>query len=119
VTIDDNLNPIFYQAVDLIYEANSIDEMPPFIIDCYDEDQTLVGKNDADFLARACIYKWECAFSENDAIMTPKWHPLKYSPNGPPSGEVLISFAIVEDDFSFQKSLDYVNLAENVEMREF
>lgn len=45
--------------------------MPPFIIDCYDEDQTLVGKNDADFLARACIYKWECAFSENDAIMTP------------------------------------------------
>ena len=36
--INDNLNPIYYQAVDLMYEANSIDDLPPFIIDCYDED---------------------------------------------------------------------------------
>ena len=51
--------------------------------------------------------------------MTPQWHPLRFSPKSPPAGEVLISFAIVEDDYSFQKSLEYVNLAENVEMREF
>jgi len=44
--VNDNLNPIFYQAIDLMYEANSIEEMPPFILDCYDEDETLVGKND-------------------------------------------------------------------------
>ena len=36
--INDNLNPIYYQAIDLMYEANSIDDLPPFIIDCYDED---------------------------------------------------------------------------------
>jgi len=56
ITIEDNLNPIFYQALDLIYEANSIDEMPPFIIDCYDEDPGLLGsKPKADFLNRAVI----------------------------------------------------------------
>mmetsp|Transcript_10743 Transcript_10743/g.13432 ORF Transcript_10743/g.13432 Transcript_10743/m.13432 type:complete len:126 (+) Transcript_10743:1642-2019(+) len=53
--VNDNLNPIYYEAIDLMYEANSLDDLPPFIIDCYDEDQTLVGKNDADFLARAAI----------------------------------------------------------------
>ena len=36
--VNDNLNPIYYQAIDLMYEANSIDDLPPFIIDCYDED---------------------------------------------------------------------------------
>lgn len=36
--VNDNLNPIYYEALDLIYEANSIEELPPFIIDCYDED---------------------------------------------------------------------------------
>ena len=117
--VNDNLNPIYYEAIDLIYEANSIEELPPFIIDCYDEDQTLVGKNDADYLARATIYKWECEFSEDDTVMTPKWHPLKFSPKSPPAGEVLISFAIVDDDYSFEKSLEYVQLHESVEMKEF
>lgn len=119
VVVNDNLNPIYYQALDLIYEANSVEEMPPFIIDCYDEDQTLVGKNDADFLARATIYNWEANFSEGDSIPEPKWHPMRFSPKGPMSGEVLVSFAIVEDDFTFQRSLDYVQLHESVEMKEF
>ena len=38
LVINDNLNPIYYQAIDLMYEANSLEELPPFIIDCYDED---------------------------------------------------------------------------------
>jgi len=117
--VNDNLNPIFYQAIDLIYEANSIEEMPPFIIDCYDEDQNLVGKNDADFLARCCINNWDCNYSEGDSIPEPKWHPMKFTPKGPSSGELLVSFAIVEDDFTFERPLDYVKLHENVAMREF
>ena len=95
IVVNDNLNPIFYQAIDLMYEANSIEEMPPFILDCYDEDETLVGKNDQDFLARATIYNWECDYSEGDAIPTPKWYPMRFSPKGPVSGEVLACFAIV------------------------
>lgn len=54
--INDNVNPIFYHTVELMYEANSKSELPPFIIDCYDEDETIVGENDADFLSRATIY---------------------------------------------------------------
>jgi hypothetical protein len=56
ITIEDNLNPIFYQALDLIYEANNVEEMPPFIIDCYDEDPGVAGtKPTSDFLNRAVI----------------------------------------------------------------
>ena len=118
-TVNDNLNPIYYEAKDLMYEANSIEELPPFIIDCYDEDQTLIGKNDADFLARAAITVGECNYSEGDAVPEPKWHPMRYSPKGPMSGEILCSFSIVEDDYNFAKTLEYQNLHENVEMREF
>ena len=103
----------------MMYEANSMADLPPFIIDCYDEDQTLVGKNDADFLARACITVDECAYSEGDAVPEPKWHPMRFSPKGPMSGEVLVSFSIVEDDYNFQKSLEYVALHETVDMKEF
>ena len=78
-----------------------------------------MGKNDSDYLARATIYKWECEFSEDDSVPTPKWHPLRFAPESPPAGEVLISFSIVEDDFSFQKSIEYVALHEQVEMKEF
>lgn len=60
-----------------------------------------MGKNDADFLSRATIYNWEANYSEGDSIPEPKWHPMRFSPKGPVSGEVLISFAIVEDDFTF------------------
>lgn len=102
-----------------MYEANSMDDLPPFIIDCYDEDQTLVGKNDSDFLARATISVDECAYSEGDAVPEPKWHPMRYSPNGPMSGEVLVSFSVVADDYNFQKSIDYVALDETVDMKEF
>jgi len=44
---------------------------------------------------------------------------MKFSPKGPTSGEVLISFVVVDDDFSFQKTLDYVKLEDDVEMRDF
>ena len=105
VVVNDNLNPIFYNAIELMYEANSIEELPPFIIDCYDEDETLVGDNDADYLARATIYYKEAeekeATTTEDIIPRPAWFPLRFSPNGPSCGEVLISFAIVDDDFSF------------------
>ena len=117
--VNDNLNPIYYEALDLIYEANSKEEMPPFIIDCYDEDQALIGSNEADYLARCTIYNGEANYSEGDSIPTPKWHPMHFSPKSPPQGELLISFAIVEDDYTFERPLDYVNLHENVHMEEF
>ena len=88
-------------------------------MDCFDEDEALIGKGGSDYLARALITVDECAYSESDAVPTPKWHPLKFDDLSPPSGEVLCSFSIVEDDFSFYSDLEYVNLHKQVEMREF
>ena len=106
-----------------MYEANSIAELPPFIIDCYDEDVTLVGDNDADYLARATIYykdaEEKLATTTEDIIPRPAWFPMRFSPNGPMCGEVLVSFAVVDDDFSFQETLDYVKLESIVDMKEF
>ena len=122
ITINDNVNPIYYQALDMIYEANRKEDLPPFIIDCYDEDQTLVGKNDQDFLARATIYLQEGDdknYNEVDVIQKPVWHPMRYKPDGPVSGEVLCSFTVVDDDFSFKRDLDYVKLENYVETKEF
>ena len=109
-TINDNLNPIFYEALDLIYEADKIEELPPIIIDCFDEDEALIGKGGADYLARCVINVDECAYSQSDAVPTPRWHKLKFDDISPPSGEVLCSFSIVEDDFSFYSDREYVNL---------
>ena len=119
----DNLNPIYYQAIEMMYEANCLEELPPFIIDCYDEDQTLVGKNDADYLSRATIYYKDAveknAITENDEVPTPVWFPMRFSAKGPTSGEVLISFAVVDDDFSFKKTLEYVHLEKDVPMADY
>lgn len=119
-TIEDNLNPIFYEALDLIYEANSIEEMPPFVIDCMDEDPALLGgKPTSEFLNRAVIPVSGIKFSEGDTIIKPTWYPLKLTNTAPPSGEILLSFAIVSDDFSFKKTLKNVRLDKEVQMEEF
>ena len=65
-TINDNLNPIFYEALDLIYEANNINELPPIIIDCFDEDEALIGKGGSDYLARCLIMVDEATYSESE-----------------------------------------------------
>jgi hypothetical protein len=41
--------------------------------------------------------------SSGDTIPRPEWHKLYYKKGGPPSGEVLLSFALVEGDFNFKK----------------
>lgn len=106
--------------MDLIYEANSVEEMPPFIIDCYDEDPGVAGtKPTSDFLNRAVIPVSDIQYSEGDTILKPRWFPLRISSKAPQSGEILLSFAIVADDYSFKRSLNQVHLDEQVDMREF
>lgn len=107
-----------------MYEANSTEELPPFIIDAYDEDQTLVGKNEADFLSRAVIYYREAdekgAVTSEDMVPRPVWFPMRFSPKGPVCGEVLISFAVVDDDFPFTAPTpNDVSLEKNVKMKDF
>jgi len=120
-TIQDNCNPLFYEALDLIFEADNNDELPPFIIDAYDEDEASLGKNTSDYLSRAMIEFTDIgdAYSESDAIPVPKWFPLRFKQAGPMSGEVLVSFSVVEDDFNFKYPLNYVPLEKMVDRKEF
>lgn len=34
----DNVNPLFYEGLDACFEANSMEELPPLIIDLFDKD---------------------------------------------------------------------------------
>jgi hypothetical protein len=67
----DNVNPLFYQGLDAIYEANSVEELPPIIIDVFDKDEQLVGKDKEDFLARSLIYVQNLNYSDGDTIPKP------------------------------------------------
>jgi hypothetical protein len=88
--------------------------MPPFIMDVYDHDT--LGD---DFICRCVIPIKDAVYSENDEIPKPKWYPCRMRPNGPTCGEVLVSFAIVVDDYNFKTPLNYVRLRNQVETPEF
>jgi len=66
----------------------------------------LVGADSEDFVARACIQLQDVEkVSDGDNIPEPVWYPLHYKTGGPASGEVLLSFAVVESDYTFKRSL--------------
>ena len=120
--IFDNVNPIFYQALDLGYEANREEDMPPIIIDLFDMDVNTVTKNSVEFLSRAVLSLEDILpYSTTDAISTPKWYPLRFKKGGPQCGEVLMSFAVVEGDYMFKTVVNKINLPveAGIQMREF
>jgi hypothetical protein len=78
-----------------------------------------VGADGEDFLARALIYVNNINFSTDDSIPVPTWHKLYYKSGGAVSGEVLLSFAIVADDYPFKRTLERLRLEREVEMKEF
>ena len=57
--------------MDAIYETNSLEELPPIIVDLYDKDKSIIGKDGEDFLARALIYVQNVDHSDNDTIPKP------------------------------------------------
>ena len=114
--VEDNLNPIYYEVKDLLIESNTASpmDMPPFVFEVWDYDS--LGD---DFMCRTVIPITDASISENDEIPTPKWHPLRLKKGGPPSGEILVSFCIVDDDFTFKTPLNYVDLNEFVDSSDY
>lgn len=113
------MNPIFYEGLDILYEAGSKEELPPVIVDLYDKDENLVGKDSEDFLSRALINLNKVEVSDGDAIPRPIWYPLYYKKGGPVSGEVLLSFAVVSDDYNFKKNLKHLKLYKEVKTNKY
>jgi hypothetical protein len=60
--------------------------LPPVIVDIYDKDESLVGSDSEDFLARALLFVQNLEYSDGDTIPKPQWHPLYYKKGGPESG---------------------------------
>jgi hypothetical protein len=128
VTIEDNLNPLFYEALEVTVEALSLDndEFPPMVMDIEDFDDGLVGKGSWEFLSRAIIYKDDLNASGKkpdgirDDINEPRWYKCYTAKGMPSSGEVLASFCIVESDHNFKAhKLDQVGLEKRVKMEDY
>ena len=121
--IFDNVNPIFYQALDLVYEANKKEDMPPIVVDLYDMDVNPIKQNSIDFLSRTVLTLKDIEknlVEESDEIAIPKWFPLRYKKGGPRCGKVLMSFAIVTADFK-STEVNKVNIPEKagITMKKF
>jgi len=103
------VNPLYYETIELVFEANNIEDLPPFVLDIYDKDFNPLDADD--FICRSLIHIKDAACSiEKDEIPRPKWHPCRLKAGAPECGEVLVSFSIVSDDFNFKTPIKYMNL---------
>jgi hypothetical protein len=143
--IEDNVNPLYYEVVELEYEVRDINDLesyPPFIFDLFDQDNELLNSN-GQYLARAIITPKECAIvlpkdyetckqhtqkscqyctferKDNEVPKTPKWHPLRYAVGEPISGEVLVSFSVSTYDYNYVFEPQAVDLRARVEFKEY
>lgn len=81
-------------------------------------DESITG-NTTDFICRATLFVQNLSYSDGDTIPVPEWHNLYYKKGGPACGQILLSFAVVADDYNFKKQLKMLQLEKQVEMKEF
>lgn len=75
---------MFYHTMELYYEANSIEAMPPFIIDVWDSDASELTDFDGDdYVCRSIIPVSEAVYSTDDSVPRPKWVPCRLNPSAP------------------------------------
>lgn len=88
----------------------TIDDAPPLILNIWDKDEATFDSDD--FLGRAVIYLKDAALSNDDNIPEPKWHKvvMGFSDKEPSIGEILCSFSLVPDDYSFKIPTEYMKL---------
>lgn len=117
------MNPLFYETIELSYEANSEEDLPPFVLDIYDKDFNPLDADD--FICRSIIYRRDekepeksAVISDDDTVLRPKWHECRLKQGSSVSGEVLISFSVVADDYNFKTPLAYMNIMDTVDFDE-
>jgi hypothetical protein len=87
-------------------------------MDIYDKDFELLDSTD-DFICRAIIPVTDAHVCYEDSVPKPKWHECRLKSGAPVSGEILVSFSIVDADFNYKKTLKYMNLMETVDFNEY
>lgn len=117
-TIEDNINPIFFEALEVYYDFDKIENAPPIVLNIWDADDLLDAD---DYLGRCVVYLKDAATSDDDRIPEPKWHDIRigFSDKEPPCGQMLISFSVVVDDFSYKIPINYLKLTDEIEYKDF
>jgi hypothetical protein len=72
--IEDNLNPIFFEALELYYDFDSLADAPPIVFNIWDKDDILDAD---DYLGRVVVNLKNAAVSNDDTIPEPIWHDMK------------------------------------------
>mmetsp|Transcript_108930 Transcript_108930/g.150663 ORF Transcript_108930/g.150663 Transcript_108930/m.150663 type:complete len:285 (+) Transcript_108930:1299-2153(+) len=119
-SITDSLNPIIYEVLEVYYDYDDIKNSPPIILNIWDFDDELIGSS-KDYLGRAVIYLKDCKYSTNDDILEPEWHDIKlgFDESSPASGQVLVAFTVVNDDYDWKVPSKYLDLSKYVECQEY
>ncbi len=84
--IEDNINPIFFEALELYYDFDDLqNDAPPVVLNIWDKDELLDGD---DYLGRCVVKLNEASISTDDRIPEPKWHDIKigFLESDPPCG---------------------------------
>lgn len=127
-TIEDSLNPIYFETIEMLYDMADLETAPPIIFNIWDHDADLFDSSD-DFLGRSVIYLKDAStnleFGDDEAqcneIPKPKWHDIRigFDESTPPCGQVLCSFVVARDDFDFQTPAQYLRLEDKVPTKEY
>jgi len=54
-----------------------------------------------------------------DVPLVPRWHYFHFAPGEPRCGKILVSFAVVEHDFTFSYKPEELDLSKRIEFKEF
>jgi len=87
--IKDNLNPIFYETLEVHFEFDKLETAPPVVLDLFDKDYGVLDSDD--YLGRAQIFLNDASLinqtldSNSDefnekaryTIPKPKWHDVR------------------------------------------
>ena len=113
------MNPIFFEALEVYYDFDNLNDAPPVVMNIWDSDEGAFDKDD--YLGRCVVYLNDAAVTNDDTIPEPKWHNIRigFSEKDPPCGQVLCSFSLVEDDYTFKVPINYLKLTEEIEYKEF
>ena len=85
----------------------------------WDKDDGVLDGDD--YLGRCVVYLTNASITNGDNIPEPKWHDIRlgFSETEPACGQMLVSFAVVEDDYSFKTPINYMKLTDEIQYKDF
>ncbi len=99
ITIEDSINPIYYESIEMYFQFNDIHLAPPLVVDIFDYDQF----SPDDFIGRALAYLDEFDYSEDpDRPGKPQW--VKVTPGiekDQPLGEILVGLNVLDPELEY------------------